>query len=152
MQDVEALIRNDRDVDLWKQMTRPAFVLLGVWLAVGIGFGHWLLPEAYVIQSLGVLCGVLGGAYMGMGVLARDAKRQFAQIGMGLAVMGLAFAGLWVSPLFFAAACFAHAGWDVVSRHPKGLNLPLVDWYVPTCLGYDLLFGILIVAWWTTTR
>ena len=117
-------------------------------LAVGIALGHWYLPEQVILESLGVLGGALGGVYFGMGVVSPEPKKEALQIGMGAVIMGLAFAGLWVSSVFFALMCFAHGAWDVITGHPKCLNFSLSHWYVPMCLGYDILFGVFILVWW----
>lgn len=132
-----------------KQLTHPGFIFSGALIAVAIALGHWFLPEEYVLESLGILGGVLGGVYVGMGVLSHEPKKEALQIGMGALVTGLAFAGLWVSPVFFALACFTHGVWDVITGHPKCLNFPLSHWYVPMCLGYDFLFGVFILIWWS---
>lgn len=132
-----------------KQLTHPGFIFSGALIAVAIALGHWFLPEEYVLESLGILGGVLGGAYVGMGVLSPEPKKEALQIGTGALVTGLSFAGLWVSPVFFALACFTHGVWDVITGHPKCLNFPLSHWYVPMCLGYDFLFGVFILVWWS---
>ena len=132
-----------------KQLTHPGFIFSGALIAVAIALGHWFLPEEYVLESLGILGGVLGGVYVGMGVLSPEPKKEALQIGMGALVTGLAFAGLWVSPVFFALACFTHGVWDVITGHPKCLNFSLSHWYVPMCLGYDFLFGVFILIWWS---
>ena len=132
-----------------KRLTHPGFISAGALIAVAIAIGHWFLPEEYILESLGILGGVLGGAYVGMGVLSPEPKKEALQIGMGALVTGLAFAGLWVSPVFFALMCFTHGVWDIITGHPKCLNFPLVNWYVPMCLGYDFLFGVFILVWWS---
>ena len=160
MPDTQAVATNDAHIDLdasaertphdaaGRQLTHPGYILAGGLLATVLGLGHWYLPEAYLVQSLGILGGLLGGVYAGMGIMAREAKKEMLQIGMGLVITVLAFAGVWVSPVFFALLCFAHGAWDLISGHPRCLNLPLSPWYVPMCLGYDFLFGVMILAWW----
>ena len=130
------------------QMAHPGFIVSGALLAVAVAFGHWFLSEQAILESLAILGGLLGGAYAGMGVVNPDSKKMWVQMLMAGVIAGCAFAGLWVSPVFFALACFAHGIWDVVTRHPKCLNLPLVNWYVPMCMGFDFLFGMFILVWW----
>lgn len=148
------LIHDDADTPqhehraVLRQMRHPGFLAAGVGLAVGVALLHRLLTYDQVVVSLAILVGLLGGVYMGMGVVNPDPKQRWLQIGVGSVVGLLAFAGVWVSPLFFAVACFTHAAWDVVTRHPRCLNVPVAGWYVPLCLGYDVLFGVLIVVWW----
>ena len=160
MSDTQAVATNDAHVDFHasaegashdaavRQLTHPGYILIGCLLALLWGLGHWYLPEAYLIQSLGILGGLLGGAYAGMGVMAGEKKKELLQIGMGLVITVFTCAGVWVSPVFFALLCFVHGIWDLVSGHPRCLNLPLSPWYVPMCLGYDFLFGAMILAWW----
>ena len=114
MPDTQAVATNDAHVDLdasaertphdaaGRQLTHPGYILAGGLLATVLGLGHWYLPEAYLVQSLGILGGLLGGVYAGMGIMAREAKKEMLQIGMGLVITVLAFAGVWESRVFRA--------------------------------------------------
>ena len=59
-----------------KQLTHPGFIFSGALIAVAIALGHWFLPEEYVLESLGILGGVLGGVYVGMGVCFPPSRRK----------------------------------------------------------------------------
>ena len=111
-----------QDKQVMDQMTRPGFLVTGALVVIPTMLLHWVLPEEYMLESLGILGGLLGGIYAGMGVLSTDRKKEMLQIGLGMMVAGFACAGLWVSPVFFALLCFTHGIWDVISGHPKCLN------------------------------
>ena len=137
-----------QDKQVMDQMTRPGFLVTGALVVIPTMLLHWVLPEEYMLESLGILGGLLGGIYAGMGVLSTDRKKEMLQIGLGMMVAGFACAGLWVSPVFFALLCFTHGIWDVISGHPKCLNFRLVNWYVPMCMSYAFLLGVFLLIWW----
>lgn len=131
-------------------MTRTKLWLMfvGTITAVAVAVSLTLLPKEYTRDILVVLIGSAGGLYFGVSLLTPSPKSVALHIGMCVIFLGLALAGLWVSPLFLALAWFIHAAWDVITEHPKALNTPIKSWYVPLCLSFDILVGVFILIWW----
>lgn len=129
-------------------MIRKRFVFVGAIGALVVAFTLTLLPKEYARDILVVLVGYFGGVYLGVGLSTASPKKVALQNGVSAVFFGLALAGLWVSPLFLALACFAHAVWDVITEHPKALNTSIAPWYVPTCVVYDILMGAFVLLWW----
>jgi len=123
-------------------------MFLGIIGGLVVPFALTLLPKEYARDILVVLVGYFGGVYLGIGLSTASPKKVALQDGVSALFFGLALAGLWVSPLFLALACFAHAAWDFITEHPKALNTPIARWYVPTCVSFDILLGVFILVWW----
>lgn len=129
-------------------MMRKRFMFVGAIGALVVAFALTLLPKEYARDILVVLVGYFGGVYFGVSLSTASSKNATLQRGASAVFFGLALAGLWVSPLFLALACFAHAAWDVITEHPKALNTSIAPWYVPVCVSYDILLGVFILVWW----
>ncbi len=129
-------------------MIRKRFTFVGTIGAIVVAFALTLLPKEYARDILVVLVGYFGGVYLGVGLSTASPKKVALQDGVSAVFFGLALAGLWVSPLFLALACFVHAAWDVITEHPKALNTSIASWYVPTCVSFDILLGVFILVWW----
>jgi hypothetical protein len=43
-----------------------------------------------------------------------------------------------------AAGYLGHAAWDAIHHH-KAVDTVIPDWYVPLCIGYDLVVGAYIL-------
>ncbi len=106
-----------------------------------------LLPEDFAVDVLTASAGVFSGVYFGVAISSATAKKAAANIVVSLLFFACAIAVARVSPLFFALACFAHAGWDIVIAHPKALNEPVASWYAPICVGADIVLGVFALAW-----
>lgn len=129
-------------------MIRKGPILVGAVGAVVVAVVLTLLPREFARGILVVLVGYFGGVYFGIGLSARRQRDVVLQDGVSVVFFGLALAGLWVSPLFLALACFAHAAWDVTTGHPRALGASIAPWYVPLCASFDILLGVFILAWW----
>ncbi len=114
--------------------------LVAWWLAV--------LPKADAEVVLIAVVGIFGGVYFGVALSSTSVKSMVMNITVAAMFAGLALAGGWINPLWFAAACFAHAAWDVVIDHPKALHEPIAQWYMPICVSADILLGAFILFWW----
>ena len=57
-----------------------------------------------------------------------------------LATVALARQTAWL----LAAGYFAHGLWDLV-HHRRGIDTAMPWWWVPGCLGYDLVLGAYIL-------
>lgn len=129
-------------------MTRKKPIFLGAIGALVVAFVLTLLPREYAREILVVLVGYFGGVYFGVGLSTHSPKKVALQDSISGVFFALAIAGLWVSPLFLAVACFAHAAWDIITEHPKALNISIKHWYVPLCVSFDILIGVFILVWW----
>ena len=106
-----------------------------------------LLPEDKAILVLAVSVGLLSGIYFGVALSPTGAGNTAMNIAVAVAFAAFALLGAWASPMFFALALFLHAAWDVVIGHPRGLNEPIAPWYVPLCLGADIVLGVFLGIW-----
>ncbi len=121
--------------------------ITGALLAIGSIVTLMLMPRPYAREILAIVLAGLGGFYAGLGLAAADPKKFSIQAGVSVIFVALSLAGLWLSPRFLALGFLAHAGWDT-AHHPSLLNIFVPAWYVPTCLAYDILVGLFILAWW----
>ncbi len=119
----------------------------GVALALLLAFILTLLPKEKAILALAVFVGMFSGVYFGVALSPTGIKNTVMNIAMALIFLALAFLGAWLSPMFFALACFMHAAWDFVIGHPKALNEPIAPWYMPICVGADIVLGVFIIFW-----
>ncbi len=126
---------------------KPA-MLFGIIGALVVAFALTQFSKELARHILVVLVGYFGGVYFGVGLSTSSRTKVALQDGVSWIFFCLALAGLWVSPLFLAFACFAHAVWDVATEHPMGLNTSIAPWYVPLCASFDILIGVFILSWW----
>ena len=121
------------------------FFIIGVVLVFILAPLHALVPDPYAVELLAVISGLMGGVYAGIGIAS--GQKVMTQIMVSLLFVICGLLGLWVNPLFFALAFFAHGIWDIITVHPKCLKIKVVKWYMPMCVGYDFLFALYIAYW-----
>ncbi len=68
---------------------------------------------------------------------------------IGLEIGGVAFYGALAAvglrfPLALVIGWAAHVGWDLLLHHPAQSWVP--SWYPGACLGFDLVFAV-VIAW-----
>jgi hypothetical protein len=104
-----------------------------------------LLSSRAAFDFLAVWLGVTAGVYLGFAL--QDGRSS----ALGIEVVGLAlFAALATIALasqtawLLAAGYFGHGLWDLV-HHRRGIDTALPWWWVPGCLGYDLVLGAYIL-------
>ena len=119
----------------------------GVALALLLAFIVTLLPEDKAILVLAVFVGLLSGVYFGVALSPTGARNTVMNIAVAVVFAAFALLGAWASPMFFALAMFLHAAWDVVIGHPRALSEPIAPWYVPLCIGADIVLGVFVVIW-----
>lgn len=119
----------------------------GVAGALLLAFILTLLPEDKAILVLAVFVGVLSGIYFGVALAPTGARNTAMNVAMSLVFAAFALLGAWTSPMFFALALFVHAAWDVVIDHPRALDEPIAPWYLPLCIGADVVLGVFVVIW-----
>jgi Family of unknown function (DUF6010) len=67
------------------------------------------------------------------------------EIGAGFVFAALAVGGIRRSPALLSVGWLLHMGWDVLLH--GGTDTPFVpDWYVPACVGFDLVVAGAILA------
>jgi hypothetical protein len=140
-----------------RQLQLPAALDVGTrggWLAVlalGALLGALtlvvpiLLSTDHAFGFLAVLLGMIAGVYLGFAL--RDGRvRAFRAEYVGIVAHGaLATIALAAnSPLTLAAGYLGHAGWDAI-HHTKTLDTIIPRWYVPLCIGYDVVVGAYIL-------
>jgi hypothetical protein len=104
-----------------------------------------LLSSRAAFDFLAVWLGVTAGVYLGFAL--QDGRSS----ALGVEVVGLAlFAALATVALarqaawLLAAGYFGHGLWDLV-HHRRGIDTAMPWWWVPGCLGYDLVLGAYIL-------
>ena len=121
----------------------------GVAIAILFALALALLPKEFAEDALIAVTGLLGGVYFGVGLSSASVKNMAMNFAMATIFLALALAGAWVSPMFFALAFFMHAAWDFIIDHPKMLNEPIAQWYMPICIGADIFLGaFILIRWW----
>ncbi len=121
--------------------------LVGIVAAIVFIFILRQFPD-YDKEIIAIVVSFCGGVYFGMGMAIKETKKIVIQVAMSLVFFVLAFLGLWLHPLFAALGFFIHGTWDMFIPHKRGLNIPILNWYVPMCVGFDYLAGITLVVWY----
>lgn len=125
-----------------------AVVALGGVLGAGTMVIPALLSSDDAFGFLAVLLAMIAGVYLGF-ALQDGRVRAFRTEYVGivahgaLATIALATGSAWV----LAAGYAGHALWDSV-HHPKALDTVIPRWYVPLCIGYDLVVAAYILIRW----
>lgn len=105
-----------------------------------------LLSREDAFGFLAILLGMIGAVYLGF-VLVDGRLREFRIEYVGL-VLFTAAATVALSTgeaMVLAAGYFGHALWDAV-HHPRGIHTAIPWWYVPLCLGFDVVVGIYVLV------
>lgn len=119
----------------------------GLLLAVATMPLFVVLPELRAQQLAAIQLALIAGTYFGFAAHdGRDSANLIESAG-GFAFAALAFAGLWISPLFTIAGYLAHGCWDLLHhKHGPQADIPL--WWVPFCVVYDWVLGLFLLVWW----
>jgi len=125
----------------WVAAAVAGAILAGITLIVPL-----LLDDSDALAFFAVLLGLIGGVYLGLALMdGRQRESWIESVGValfvGLPTMALATA----EPLVQAAGYVGHALWDAI-HHPRGVHTRIPWWYVPACLGFDVLVGVYIVV------
>lgn len=121
--------------------------VIGAAVSALIALAVVLLPEKMAADLLAVVAGCFSGAYFGFAMASTSPRNTAINFVAAMVFFACALAGAWISPMFFAAACFAHAAWDIVITHPKAMNERIVWWYAPICVSADIALGLFVVVW-----
>ena len=94
---------------------------------------------------------VASAIYVGFALLGDAPTRTLLVEVGGLALfVALAILGVRYSPWVLAGAWFAHIAWDTLLHSHSTAFVP--QWYPPTCIGFDLVVGVYIVATYSQLR
>ena len=114
--------------------------LAAVYLALAEWFGGKLRAYQY---GMGLV--FVGLIYVGFATVAGAGDWISTEIGGALVFGALAVGGARRSPLLLAFGWALHVGWDVLLHVGPGTDfVPL--WYVPVCVGFDLVVAGGILA------
>ena len=114
--------------------------LAGAYVAVAEWVGGKLRMPLY-----GVGLVVVGLIYVGFAAVAGAGDWINTEIGGALIFAALAVGGVRRYPVLLALGWALHVGWDVLLHVGPGAEfVPL--WYVPTCVGFDLVVAGGILA------
>jgi uncharacterized protein DUF6010 len=94
-------------------------------------------------QSLfGLLLGSTGAVYLGAALSKGEPRWLAAELAAALAVLALAWLGLWGSPKWLAAGYALHALWGA-AHYPRLVKTSVVPWLPPLSAAFDLV----VAAW-----
>jgi hypothetical protein len=100
------------------------------------------------IELLALILAVIASVYVGVALAQESPAALGIEIAFALAIGALVVLGLWASPYWLAAGYFAHGVWDLAHHRatPALPGVALPRWYAPSCLVYDWVIGILVLA------
>ena len=125
----------------WVAAVVAGAILAGITLIVPI-----LLDDSDALAFLAVLLGLIGGVYLGFALMdGRQREFWVELVGVALFVALPMIALATAEPLVLAAGYVGHALWDAI-HHPRGVHTRIPGWYVPACLGFDVLVGLYIMV------
>ena len=120
-------------------------ILLGAVLAAPyVALTEWVGGKLRApLYGVGLV--VVGLIYVGLAAVAGAGDRINTEIGGALVFAALAVGGVRRYPLLLAVGWALHVGWDVLLHvGPSTEFVPL--WYVPGCVGFDLVVAGGILA------
>jgi len=105
-----------------------------------------LLSRGTAFGMLAILLGMIASVYVGFALNdGRFLVFQVEYVGIvifaTLAVLALARG----SATILALGYVGHAAWDV-SHHKRAIDLRMPSWYVPVCIGYDVVVAVYVLA------
>ena len=112
--------------------------------------GLTLIPPIFLSREaafvfLAILLGMIGSVYLGFALM--DGRMGIFRIEyVGLVVFFVLPLVALVNdlPLLLAAGYVGHAAWDVI-HHPRAVTTAMPAWYVPLCIGYDVVIGVYVL-------
>ena len=91
-----------------------------------------------------VFLGMIAGVYLGY-ALNDGRLAAFGAEYLGLVIFGAlpVLALVLDEPWFLVAGYLGHGAWDAI--HPHAIDTRMPWWYVPACIGFDVVFGVYIL-------
>ena len=120
-------------------------ILLGAALAAAYVALIELVGGKVRTPPYGVGLVVVGLIYVGLAAVAGAGDWINTEIGGALVFAALAVGGVRRYPLLLAIGWALHVGWDVLLHVGPGAEFVPV-WYVPACVGFDLVVAGGILA------
>jgi hypothetical protein len=104
-----------------------------------------LLSDRAAFAFLAVLLGMIGSVYLGFALTDGRAKIfQIEYVGLVLFLVLPVVALVQNLPVVLAAGYLGHAAWDII-HHPRAVTTTMPSWYVPVCIGYDVVVGAFVL-------
>ena len=120
-------------------------ILLGAALAAGyVGLAEWVGGRLRT-PAYGVGLVVVGLIYVGLATSAGTGSWINTEIGGALVFAALAVGGVRRYPMLLALGWALHVAWDVLLHIGPGSEF-VPRWYVPACVGFDLVVAGAIFA------
>ncbi len=119
-----------------------AILLAAVTIAAAL-----LVPREHVYDLLAILLAAAAGVYVGFGLADESANESRLQWAVAFFFAGLAFLGLWLSPLLLAAGWLLHAGWDWL-HHVERMRTRAPGGYPVLCAVYDVVVGGFVLVYY----
>lgn len=104
-----------------------------------------LLPDDVAFRLLAVLVAMIAGVYLGFALV--DGRVRVAAIEEVGAVLFAVVAVVALSTgdaRWLAGGLLGHAAWDAI-HHRRGIDTEMPRWYVPLCLGFDVVVGVYVL-------
>ena len=105
-----------------------------------------ILPRALAFDSVAALLSVIAAIYIGFALQDGRTEVLITEVAVAAVFVGLALAGLWVSPYLWVAGLFLHGVWDW-QHHPGGVQTAMPAWYPPICVVVDWLLAGFLLIW-----
>lgn len=104
-----------------------------------------LLSDRDAFSFLAVLLALIAGVYLGYAI--QDGRPRAAlteEVGIVVFAVLATVALSTGDAVWLAAGLFGHALWDAV-HHPRGIDTAVAWWYVPLCIGFDVVVGVYVL-------
>lgn len=128
------------DAGRWAALLIAGAVLGGAALVVPA----LLQPDA-AFNFLAVLVAMIAGVYLGFALTDGRIRAALTEE-VGIVIFAiLATVALGTrEPLWLAGGLFGHAVWDAI-HHRRGLDTAMPRWYVPLCIGFDVVVAVYVL-------
>jgi len=121
----------------------------GILVGVAISIPHLLLPMDWSVAVASLTLVFIAGIYVGFAIVnGRDhAFMTEASIAISFAVLGLG--GLFLSPWIIPIGLAGHAIWDFLHHRKSHMLSDVPKWYIPFCIGVDLILALILILSWS---
>ena len=122
-----------------------ALVVAGAALGAGTLVVPALLPPDDAFNFLAVLVAMIAGVYLGFALTDGRVRAALTEeLGIVIFAIVATVALSTREPLWLAGGLFGHAVWDAI-HHRRGLDTSMPRWYVPLCIGFDVVVALYVV-------
>ena len=122
-----------------------ALVAAGAALGAGALVVPALLPPDDAFNFLAVLVAMIAGVYLGFALTDGRVRAALTEeLGIVFFAVVATMALSTREPIWLAGGLFGHAAWDAM-HHRRGLDTSMPRWYVPFCIGFDVVVALYVV-------